>query len=98
MPMSETDEITAPRRTISYVLPVYNEEENIGAFHAALIEATSQRGGFDFEFVYVDDGSRDDSLASGRTTTASRSSASRATSATRSPSPPASTPARTRPP
>ena len=61
--MSETDEITAPRRTISYVLPVYNEEENIGAFHAALIEATSQRGGFDFEFVYVDDGSRDDSLA-----------------------------------
>lgn len=63
MPMSETDEITAPRRTISYVLPVYNEEENIGAFHAALIEATSQRGGFDFEFVYVDDGSRDDSLA-----------------------------------
>ncbi|MAS53348.1 MAG: glycosyltransferase [Pimelobacter sp.] len=63
MPMSETDEIIAPRRTISYVLPVYNEEENIGAFHAALIEATSQRGGFDFEFVYVDDGSRDDSLA-----------------------------------
>ncbi|MEN8671969.1 glycosyltransferase family 2 protein [Nocardioides sp.] len=61
--MSETDEIIAPRRTISYVLPVYNEEENIGAFHAALIEATSQRGGFDFEFVYVDDGSRDDSLA-----------------------------------
>jgi glycosyltransferase involved in cell wall biosynthesis len=63
MHMSETDETTAPRRTIGYVLPVYNEEENIGAFHAALIEATSQRPDYDFEFVYVDDGSRDDSLA-----------------------------------
>lgn len=50
------------RRRIAYVLPVYNEEENIAAFHAALVEATAQRPDLDFEFVYVDDGSRDASL------------------------------------
>lgn len=50
-----------PRR-IAYVLPVYNEEEGIATFHAALVEATAQRPDLAFEFVYVDDGSRDASL------------------------------------
>lgn len=50
------------RRRVAYVLPVYNEEENIAVFHAALVEATSARPDLDFEFVYVDDGSRDASL------------------------------------
>lgn len=50
------------RRRIAYVLPVYNEEENIAVFHAALVEATAQRPDLDVEFVYVDDGSRDASL------------------------------------
>ncbi|MDN5744145.1 MAG: glycosyltransferase family 2 protein [Nocardioidaceae bacterium] len=52
----------ARRRRIAYVLPVYNEEENIAVFHAALVEATAGRPDLDFEFVYVDDGSRDASL------------------------------------
>ncbi|CAN5356305.1 glycosyltransferase family 2 protein [soil metagenome] len=51
------------RRHISYVLPVFNEEDNVGVFHDALTVATSARPDIDFEFVYVDDGSRDDSLA-----------------------------------
>lgn len=55
-------DVTAARRRIAYVLPVYNEEENIAVFHAALVEATTQRPDLDFEFVYVDDGSRDASL------------------------------------
>lgn len=50
------------RRLVTYVLPVYNEEDGIEAFHAALVEATAARSDLDFEFVYVDDGSRDDSL------------------------------------
>jgi dolichol-phosphate mannosyltransferase len=50
------------RRRIAYVLPVYNEQDNIAVFHAALTEATDARGDLDFEFVYVDDGSRDSSL------------------------------------
>ncbi|WP_246142600.1 glycosyltransferase family 2 protein [Nocardioides rubriscoriae] len=51
------------RTTIAYVLPVYDEEAGLAAFHAALVEATATRPDLAFEFVYVDDGSRDDSLA-----------------------------------
>ncbi|MBS44032.1 MAG: glycosyltransferase [Nocardioides sp.] len=50
------------RRQVAFVLPVYNEAESVEAFHAALVEATTTRPDLVFEFVYVDDGSRDDSL------------------------------------
>lgn len=52
----------SPDRTVSYVLPVHDEAPNIAAFHAALVAATDERPDLRFEFVYVDDGSRDDSL------------------------------------
>ena len=66
MPTSEnnpTTSIGGVRRRVSYVLPVFNEDENVGVFHATLTEATALRVDLDFEFVYIDDGSRDDSLA-----------------------------------
>jgi glycosyltransferase involved in cell wall biosynthesis len=47
---------------VAYVLPVFDEEANIDFFHASLVEATRSRPDVDFEFVYVDDGSRDTSL------------------------------------
>lgn len=50
------------RRLVAYVLPVYEEEENISAFHTALTAATSTRPDLDFEFIYVNDGSKDASL------------------------------------
>ena len=50
------------RRRVTYVLPVYNEANGLGAFHTALVEATARRPDLDFEFIYVDDGSRDASL------------------------------------
>ncbi len=50
------------RRKVAYVLPVYEESENIAVFHDALVTATSQRSDLDFEFIYVNDGSKDDSL------------------------------------
>ena len=50
------------RRHVAYVLPVYDEEDNIDFFHATLVKATRSRPDVDFEFVYVDDGSRDSSL------------------------------------
>lgn len=50
------------RHTIAYVLPVFDEEDNVEVFHAALTEATGRRADLEFEFVYVDDGSRDSSL------------------------------------
>jgi glycosyltransferase involved in cell wall biosynthesis len=50
------------RPKVAYVLPVYEEAANIDAFHGALVEATRARPDLAFEFVYVDDGSRDTSL------------------------------------
>lgn len=51
---------------LSVVVPIYNEEENVVAFHAALeavlnrLEELTQES---WEIVYVDDGSRDTSLS-----------------------------------
>lgn len=61
--LSDASEHEHPLRRVAYVLPVYNEEEGIAAFHTALVEATAARPDLTFEFVYVDDGSKDDSLA-----------------------------------
>jgi dolichol-phosphate mannosyltransferase len=47
---------------VAYVLPVHDEEAGLPAFHDALVTATNKRPDLDFEFVYVDDGSRDASL------------------------------------
>ena len=46
----------------SVVVPIYNEEENITAFHGAL-STTLDTLEKDWEIVYVNDGSRDGSLA-----------------------------------
>jgi glycosyltransferase involved in cell wall biosynthesis len=54
--------MTAARRLLAYVLPVHDEADGILAFHDALVTATNKRPDLDFEFVYVDDGSRDGSL------------------------------------
>jgi glycosyltransferase involved in cell wall biosynthesis len=54
--------MTPARRLLAYVLPVHNEADGLRAFHQALVSATDQRPDLDFEFVYVDDGSRDASL------------------------------------
>jgi polyisoprenyl-phosphate glycosyltransferase len=54
--------VTSARRLVAYVLPVHNEAAGIHAFHDALLAATDKRPDLDFEFVYVDDGSRDESL------------------------------------
>lgn len=51
------------RRKVTYVLPVFDEAENLRAFHAALRRATDERPDLQVEFLYVDDGSTDESLA-----------------------------------
>ena len=50
------------RPDLSVVIPVYNEEENISALYARLTSVLEKVGG-DYEIVFVDDGSRDKSLA-----------------------------------
>ena len=58
--MLMSNPFTATRK-IAYVLPVYNESANIGAFHDALSRAVDTRPDLAFEFIYVNDGSRDGS-------------------------------------
>jgi dolichol-phosphate mannosyltransferase len=47
---------------LSVVVPIYNEQENIPAFHAA-VSAVLETIEPDWEIVYVNDGSRDKSLS-----------------------------------
>src|SRR5207245_2560593 len=47
--------------TISVVLPVYNERENLDALVSRLIPALRKAAGEDFEVLFVDDGSSDGS-------------------------------------
>lgn len=48
--------------SISVVVPVYNEEENVGPLHAEIVEVC-QKHGYRFEVIFVDDGSTDGTLA-----------------------------------
>lgn len=53
-----------PRRRIAYALPVFDEADGIEEFHARLSDAVGVLAdAYDVQFVYVDDGSRDASLA-----------------------------------
>ena len=63
--MSQHDDSTAspgaPAPRLSVVVPFYNESENIRRMHAAIVGAMSPLG-LPFEMVFVDDGSKDDTL------------------------------------
>lgn len=52
---------TGPSPRISVVVPVYNEEENLPVLHARLAAVLPAHG--PYEIVFVDDGSRDRSVA-----------------------------------
>jgi glycosyltransferase involved in cell wall biosynthesis len=47
--------------TLSIVIPVFNEQENLPQLYSRLIQVL-EKTGLDYEIVFVDDGSRDDSL------------------------------------
>ena len=46
---------------LSLVVPCYNEAENVRPFQEAVFEAFEDSG-YDFEIIYVDDGSKDATL------------------------------------
>jgi polyisoprenyl-phosphate glycosyltransferase len=48
---------------LSIVVPVFNEEANLARFHEAVTMVVESIGTIDWEFVFVDDGSRDRSFA-----------------------------------
>ena len=54
------DAAPSPRSLVSMVVPVYNESAVIPAFYERASAALAELG-CDYEFVFVDDGSQDDS-------------------------------------
>ncbi|GGP37184.1 glycosyltransferase family 2 protein [Saccharothrix coeruleofusca] len=51
------------RRKITYIFPIYNEQDNIDLLHKTIDEVTTPlQARYDLEFIYVNDGSRDASL------------------------------------
>jgi dolichol-phosphate mannosyltransferase len=54
----------ASARKVSYVFPIYNESENIDLLHATISKIVAPLvDRYEFRFIFVNDGSRDDSLA-----------------------------------
>jgi polyisoprenyl-phosphate glycosyltransferase len=49
------------KKIISIVVPIYNEEKNINLFYQALVKALALALDFDFEIIFVNDGSADQS-------------------------------------
>ncbi len=52
----------AGTRLVSIVVPLFDEAKNVEPLYRALAEVTSRIDGTTWEYVFVDDGSRDDSL------------------------------------
>lgn len=50
------------KNLVSLVLPVYNEEDNLRALYKALYKVSKKAVDYEFEFIFVNDGSKDKSL------------------------------------
>jgi len=48
---------------ISLIVPCYNEEESLKPFYDELVRVSSDMAEYDFEFLFVDDGSKDKTLS-----------------------------------
>jgi glycosyltransferase involved in cell wall biosynthesis len=55
--------LTVTRPLITIVVPVFNEHDNHRPFYDEVTEVMRSLGEYDWEFVFVDDGSRDGSFA-----------------------------------
>lgn len=51
------------KNKISLIIPCYNEEEALPVFYSELVKVTADMSGQDFEFLFVDDGSKDKTLS-----------------------------------
>src|SRR5262249_35246082 len=51
------------RKTISVVIPVYNEEKNVPLLYERISNVFAQLPNYDYEIIFVNDGSSDTSLS-----------------------------------
>jgi dolichol-phosphate mannosyltransferase len=56
-------EMNAIRRQVTLLIPIYNESGNIGALVREIDRVVAELPAYDFRLLFVDDGSRDDSVA-----------------------------------
>ncbi|WP_069385657.1 glycosyltransferase family 2 protein [Cellulosimicrobium cellulans] len=54
---------SAARPLVSYVFPIYNEAGNLDLLYSTLSKLLDEHPEYEYEIVFVNDGSRDDSLA-----------------------------------
>lgn len=59
--MSDNNKVTTLSPLVSFVVPIYNEEENVGLLYQELVDVANE-GKLNAEFVFVDDGSSDQTL------------------------------------
>mgnify|MGYP000911706740 FL=1 len=50
------------KKRISYIFPIYNESGNIELLHKTMADLLSDHPEYDYEMIFVNDGSRDNSL------------------------------------
>ncbi len=61
--MTGVEGVHVMKKIVSYVFPIYNEEGNIPLLYETVTSLIKERGkNYDFEIVFVNDGSRDNSL------------------------------------
>lgn len=51
------------KKLISYIFPIYNEAGNIALLYETIEKLFSEHTGYDYELIFINDGSRDDSLS-----------------------------------
>ena len=51
-----------PKPLVAIVVPVHNEKDNLARFHQEVSSVMESLGDYDWEFVFIDDGSKDGSF------------------------------------
>ncbi|MDO4544684.1 MAG: glycosyltransferase family 2 protein [Bacillota bacterium] len=54
---------SSQRKTVDIIVPCFNEEHNIDAFFRETQKVASEMEGYDFAYIFIDDGSTDETLA-----------------------------------